>query len=371
MDPLTLRIDANTTVEISLRGNAGEGIERHELSAVPEWLGEEPGGNQDWFTWGRYAFDAVFGSGGHLRRLWDTRAREALAYGTPMLVRVENSALGDVVPFKWYWEAMIGTTLPSQDNPAAFYPFGRFPSPVDLVRTPHPAFRGQLCHQLLPHAQDGEPWHVALVRVPSIPTVDLACRALENYLTYLAGQSRNFTLVGTWVFNGHNGEEIADAFQRHNVQIADIVAHTQEDHPYLLTVQGQYCSWEDLLRPLSPVRSLQIVALSGCKSDYFVTGRVVPAMLLHAQGVPAVIAWHPRAFDTTLPHFHRAFYGAMARGYQVARAVSMGRAAVFQALDLRVPGHWIRACAPRLYVHSTAQIAQLRFPPPLLRTQLL
>jgi len=258
---------------------------------------------------------------------------------------------------------MVGTTLPCQDTSTTYYPLGRFPSPVEVIRTPKLPLERDECHQSFNTKSLLDKWKAAIIHVPSITPVSMEVNFLKKYLDYLKQESQNFDLIGVFEFNGHNGKEISERLRLQNVNVVDIIAHTaDESHPNMLAFHNQSYPWESLLDYLGSVRSIQIVLLSCCFSDHFINGVIPPAILLCKKGVPAVVAWNPRPYDTTLPNFHRAFYWAMAKGNHVARAMSITRSAIFNAINLSISGHWIRAFAPRLYIHCDAQVEQLHFP---------
>ena len=361
-----LQIGRNASGKLHMRVIHNKDSEQCELPDLPKWMCDVQEGNLDWFHWGRNAFDAVFGSkDSSLRSFWEGKVRERIEHFDPFLLQVENTVWGDYLPFTVHWEAMVGTTLPCQDTSTTYYPLGRFPSPVDVIRTPKLPLERDECHQPFNTKSLLDKWKVAIIHVPSITPVSMEVNFLRKYLDYLKQKSQNFDLVGVFEFNGHNGREISERLRLQNVTLVDIIAHAaDENHPNMLAVNNQSYPWEALLAHLSTIRSVQIILLSCCFSDHFIDKNVPPAVFLCKNGVPAIIAWNPRPYDTTLPHFHRAFYRAMAEGNHIVRAVSTGRSTIFNSIDLRIPRHWIRAFAPRLYLHCDAQIEKLSFPLP-------
>lgn len=358
-----LEVEKTDSNCLSIHGSFGKDSGDIVLRDVPNWLGDKP--TETWFKWGCKAFKTIFGENDNkLRQLWEREFSMQINHFDSLLLQIGNMSENELSPFKWYWEAMIGTI----SSKPTCYPLSRLPSPVDIVRTPRLPLTRSPCHEPV---KDGR-WKLALIRVPSQDsneTINLEYSELRTYLNDLQQKYNNFNLIRESTFNGNNAQEISQVLQANNVHLVNIVAHcariNDEDRPDRIAVgNGEHVSWDSILDSLGSISSVQIILLTCCFSDHFVKGTTPPAILLSKKGVPAVIAWNPKPYypDTSLP-FHRAFFWAMAEGNHVARAMSIARSAIFNAINPEVlGGWWINAFAPRLYLHESANIEQLHFP---------
>ncbi|MFQ5650711.1 MAG: hypothetical protein ACE5IY_12280 [bacterium] len=343
--------------EDTVQGRFERWRQARRLEALP--VGGSAG--DDWFQAGCHLFHRIFGTDrNELRNLLERAVTENLDFA-PLLLQVRNGQPGDVRPFEVFWETLVGCTLGT--SPPFFFPFGRLPSSIVLARSPN---LGSLAECNVAVAEEKK-WRVAIVSVPSHSKFLVTTQAqnLSSLLASLSSRTRNFEIVSRVEYTGDNGREVYEDLCSKRVNLVDIIADAADDHhPERISVGNREEPWKPLLDQIGDVATLQMVLLTCCVSDHFRPGAVQPPVQLNDKGVAAVVAWNPRPWDYTLPPFYRAFYTAMAKGSHIARAVSYGRSAILNAINLNEGGEWLNAFAPRLYIHPWARPEQLRFPPP-------
>jgi hypothetical protein len=334
------------------------GDQNLQIAPAAALMDDDPAKPGKWWDWGTSAFNEILPPGSGVRNSWDTGIKQSLTSGGTAIARI--AARGDQTPFAWFWESMIGTVI-CPDGVFQGYSLGRSPGPIDIVRAVFPTGDGG------PHAlpQIARPWRVMVVRIDSDDRITKATQEVQNFI-HSASQFGLAALefAGAISYDGNHsvavGQSLAEA------DVVEIIAHGVNDKLDQVRTQTGQIPWKPLLNLVGRIGRVKVVLLSWCFSDFFRIDAERPAETLLNAGVPAVVAWKPKPWLQSLLPFQRGFYGALLNGAHVARACSIGRAAIFNALFHDDPGKWLEAGGPRLYVRNevsqSLNIGRLRAP---------
>jgi hypothetical protein len=305
-----------------------------------------------WFTWGTEAFDEVLPS--RLRQKWDQQVLDALARSERLLVKIRK--VGTSTEFMWLWEGLIGQVSRSEGF-SEWYSVGRFPGPIDLVRsiTGHDPIHSN-------HRDDSD-WRISVVKAESSGiTIVQAADLLDTLLRDRSGRVCCLEPRSVIVFNGANEEQVQQKIAHERAQVVEIIAHGNTNDLGSILVNGKWVPWTGLIKRIGQLSTIKIVILTWCGSDLVRPGEAAAAAKLCDAGVPAVLTWHPKPQLYSVAAFHRGFYSALLDGADVARAATLGRSAIFNSLNHDDRDKWVDVYGPRLYVRSDASVADIRLP---------
>lgn len=329
---------------------------RHNGSTVTREMRAPPLHTQNglgWFDSGRRIFEELFGRPREpLRELWEEAAARALDHNDRVLVRFRSRREPKNPIQIWRLEAMIGTT--AVRVPCRFYPFGRWPSPIETVRLFRGAGPGEV------HNVPETRWTLGVLAVNSTHVVADRAAAILDFMSRLAPHIRCAPLL---TYDGREPDDVVWSLRNEKVNLLVIVAHVEDENDLtsIQTARGK-APWGELLRRIGSVKFLNVVSASWCYSDHL--AGETPATVLLDAGVPAVITWHPKPIEMTILPFHQGLLAGLTNGFDISTATSIGRAAIFNAINCEETLKWERAFAPRLYLREDAKVTALRFARP-------